>query len=430
MKKIFIAAVALAVTCGCFASDYRQAVKDNPAKAGGVYYAYPEEGLTAEYELPAGYEPFYISHYGRHGSRFLISDDDYKRVVDRLADAHKAGVLTPMGEKLRLQIDTIWEEARGRGGELTPLGARQHHDIGVRMATAYPSVFAMPGSEVTAASTQVMRCAHSMFNFVDGLKEISPELDVPMESSKRHMIYLCHHTPESAELGKTTGPWYQDFKRFKAAKTKSERLMNAIFADRTYVDTWVDTEALMWDLYYIAIDLQNMETDIDILPIFTNDELFGLWEVFNYNFFACNSSYPRAHGLHVANSRNLLRHIIENSDAYIANGKRGATLRFGHDGNIIPLLALLKVKGCFSDAERPEDLSADYADFYVCPMGTNLQFIFFRPVKGNNDILVRILHNEKDAILPISPADTHTSTIYYNWSELRPYLTSLAYTEQ
>ncbi len=430
MKKILIAAVAFLAAAGTFAQNYRQDVKDVPERAGGVYYAYPEEGLTSAYELPKGYEPFYVSHYGRHGSRFLISDDDYKRVVDRLADAHKAGALTAAGEKLRMQLDTIWDEARGRGGELTPLGARQHHDIALRMAEAYPQVFAMPGADVTAASTQVMRCAHSMFNFVDGLKELNPTLDVPMESSQRNMVYLCHHTPESAALGRTTGPWYQDFKRFKASRTKPERLMNTLFSDKNYVDMWVDTDALMWDLYYIAVDLQNMETDINLLPLFTNDELFGLWEVFNFNFFACNSSYIRANGLHVANSRNLLRNIIDGADTYIAQGKHGATLRFGHDGNIIPLLALLKVEHCYSDAERPEDLSAEYADFYVCPMGTNLQLVFFKPAKGEGDLLVRILHNEKDAVLPVPTANTGTSTRYYRWADLRPYLTSLAYPEK
>ena len=51
---------------------------------GGVYYAYPEGPSaktgtfgTATYVLsdslnvPQGYAPFYISHYGRHGSRWM-----------------------------------------------------------------------------------------------------------------------------------------------------------------------------------------------------------------------------------------------------------------------------------------------------------------------------------------------------------------------
>ena len=37
-------------------------------RQGGIYYAYPVT-KTELAEAPAGYEPFYISHYGRHGSR-------------------------------------------------------------------------------------------------------------------------------------------------------------------------------------------------------------------------------------------------------------------------------------------------------------------------------------------------------------------------
>lgn len=427
MNRIFIVATALFAAATALSQPARNAIAEIPERAGGVYYAYPESEITSHNDIPKGYQPFYVSHYGRHGSRFLISDDDYKRVVDCLDAAHTAGELTQKGEYLRQQLDTIWEEARGRGGELTPLGARQHHDIAMRMAKNYPQVFA-GNAEVTAASTQVMRCAHSMFNFVDGLKESNPQLDVPMESSARNMYYLCFHTPESGKFNDHSGPWYQDYKRFKASRTNPERLVSELFKDKKYVDMWVDTDQLMWDLYYVAVDVQNMDTTVDLLSLFTTDELFGLWEVANFGFFARNSSYVRANGLHTANARNLLNNIIDGADNYISSGKHGATLRFGHDGNIIPLLALIQVANCYSDAERPEDLSTQYADFFVCPMGTNLQFVFFS--RGNNrnpdDILVRVLHNENDAPMPVQTAQTGTKAVYYRWSDMRNFLNSLA----
>ena len=427
MKKLICLAIALAaITLPSAAGNARDAVKEIPERAGGVYYAYPVDGAVVDLGSIKGYEPFYISHYGRHGSRYLISDNDYERIINRLNDAHKAGALTPAGEKLRLQLDTIWEDARGRGGELSPLGARQHRGIARRMATAYPAVFAK-GAEVTATSTPVMRCAHSMFHFINGLKDLNPTLDVPVESSLRHKIYLSYQSPESGAFDRNDGPWYQDYTRFKNSHTNPDRLISTIFADKHYVDMWVDQDAFMWDLYWVAVDQQSLDNGVDLMPYLTNDELYALWEVANFGFFARNSSYIRANGLHTDNAKNLLRHIIENSDAYIADGRHGATLRFGHDGNIIPLLALLKVEGCYSDAERPEDLSAEYADFYVCPMGTNLQFIFFRPTKGKGDLLVRVLHNEQPAVMPVANAGEKG---LYRWNDLRPYLTSLAYAEK
>ena len=56
-------------------------------------------------------------------------------------------------------------------------------------------------------------------------------------------------------------------------------------------------------------------------------------------------------------------------------------------------------------------------------MGANLQFIFFRPAKGKSgDILVRVLHNERAASLPVADAGEKG---LYRWDDLRAYLTSL-----
>ena len=48
------------------AQTSKEEVFEDINKAGGVYYAYPvtESKNTLP---PKGYEPFYISHYGRHG---------------------------------------------------------------------------------------------------------------------------------------------------------------------------------------------------------------------------------------------------------------------------------------------------------------------------------------------------------------------------
>lgn len=51
-------------------------------------------------------------------------------------------------------------------------------------------------------------------------------------------------------------------------------------------------------------------------------------------------------------------------------------------------------------------------------MGTNVQFIFFRnPETG--DVRVRVLHNERDANLPLAGGP------YYPWKELKKYCESL-----
>ncbi len=117
-----------------------------------------------------------------------------------------------------------------------------------------------------------------------------------------------------------------------------------------------------------------------------------------------------------------MRHILDNADKYIAANRHGATLRFGHDINVMPLTALLKIEGCHTDETNPAKLAESFANYRIVPMASNLQMIFFRPIDGMGDILVRVFLNEREATLPVPTVDGK----YYSWTTLRPYLESLA----
>lgn len=392
-------------------------IAETPEKAGGIYYAYPVKE-SANTPAPKGFTPFYISHYGRHGSRYLISDRDYTVVRDRLRDAADHDALTPLGLDVLERIDSVWLEARGRGGELTPLGNRQHHDIATRMYKAFPQVFA-DGAEVKASSTVVMRCAHSMFAFIEGLKEQNPSLVIPRESSERNMYFLNYHSPESGPYSSDKGPWYQTWKKFRERNTRPDRLVKSLFSDSDYVEKWVDPDELMWQLYWVAVDMQNMETPVKFTDIFEPEELYDLWQVFNFNFFSCNSSYAPAGGRFTANARNLVEDILVNADRAVASGSHGATLRFGHDGNIIPLTALLKLENCYTDETDPDKLAAAWTDFKISPMASNLQIVFFR--NGKDDVIAKIMLNEREIAIPVE-TDMFP---FYPWPVLRNYLENI-----
>lgn len=414
MKNIAIILALTLSTTAAFSQATRSDIAITPGKAGGVYYAYPIE-QSMNTPAPKGYKPFYISHYGRHGSRYLISDKDYTSVIDRMRHAEEHNALTSKGKLVLSQLDSIYEEARGRGGELTPLGNRQHNAIANRMYKAFPEVF-VDDAEITAKSTTVMRCAHSMFAFVEGLKENNPKLKIPRESGERAMNYLNYHSKESGPYSSHTGEWYQDWRKFKAEKTKPERLMNELFNDSLYVRRWVDPQDLMWGFYWIAVDMQNMETDIDMSDLFTPDELFDLWEVFNFNFYACNSSYPPALGLHVDNAKNLAQNVLDTANDYIDNGKTGATLRFGHDGNIIPFAALMQFDNSVAYEADPYKLSSVYSDFRISPMAANVQIVFFR--NKDNDVICKFMLNERETHIPVKTDNFP----FYKWEDAKAWL--------
>jgi hypothetical protein len=142
-------------------------------RLGGVYYAYPMT-QTIMNAAPEGFEPFYISHYGRHGSRWLPNEDRYIWVNKQFEDTKR---LTKLGKDVRKRLAKVWKNAEGNGGLLTALGGRQHRGIAQRMFRNFPQLFTAE-AHLTAHSSTVPRCKTSMENFVGELKAQSPSIRI------------------------------------------------------------------------------------------------------------------------------------------------------------------------------------------------------------------------------------------------------------
>ena len=134
---------------------------------GGVYYAYPTSNIELS-KVPKDYTPFYISHYGRHGSRWLISENDFLSVLKVLRSASDNQALTENGINTLKKLEKIWKLAEGHNGDLTELGAKQQEEISRRMIKNNFQAFEGK-SFVTAKSTVVPRCIISMAYFTKEL---------------------------------------------------------------------------------------------------------------------------------------------------------------------------------------------------------------------------------------------------------------------
>ena len=55
--------------------------------AAGNMTDYDRLPRTALTPTPKGYEPYYLSHYGRHGARYLLDENDYAMPVRTLRQA-------------------------------------------------------------------------------------------------------------------------------------------------------------------------------------------------------------------------------------------------------------------------------------------------------------------------------------------------------
>ena len=74
MKKTIFPLFLLLFALCAVAQNAREEIKVNPYLGGDNYTAY-QEPTKALSPTPEGYEVFYFSHYGRHGSRYLIGKD-------------------------------------------------------------------------------------------------------------------------------------------------------------------------------------------------------------------------------------------------------------------------------------------------------------------------------------------------------------------
>lgn len=401
-----------------FAQSTREAILDNIAQTGGVYYAYPVQEVIVT-PVPEGYKPFYISHYARHGSRWIQSEQDYKMVLDIFEKAHQAGALTALGEDVRKRMAIVWEDAEGHGGDLTPLGVKQHRGIAERMFQNYPEVF-RGNLSLSARSTVVLRCVLSMDAFCERLKELNPALRIKREACAKYMKYMNYHTPEAVRFVSHQEPWYKEYRKFKENHTHPDRMMTSLFANPDYICKHINPGELMWGLYWIASVMQNVEIGVSFYDIFEKDELFDLWQVCNYHNFVCDGPAPINNGIMTASAKPLLENILDSADEVIKSGNNTATLRFGHDGNIISLVALLQLGDMWKTETNPDKFYEAWCNFKVTPMAANVQMVFFRK-EASEDIIVKFMHCEKEVNLPI---ETDIAP-FYHWKDVEVYYRNL-----
>lgn len=393
-------------------------ISADPRLSGSNHLAYPGPLQSRLTPAPKGYRPFYISHYGRHGSRYLIGPDEYDVPVKVLARADSLGKLTPLGRDVLRRARLLKEEACGRLGELTPLGAEQHRQIARRMYERFPEVF-KGNVTVDAKSTVVIRCILSMENELQELLLHNPKLDVKHDASEHDMYYMNQSDPSlsSQKMPRRALVAWNDF---CARHVSRAPLMKRLFNDDTYVKYEVDTLDLGNRLFKLAGNVQSspLGEKMSLFDIFTKDELYNFWLATNASWYIGYGACKLNGATQPYSQRNLLRNIIHQADSCIALEHPGATLRFGHETMVLPLTCLLGINGYDLETDDLESLvDKGWINYKVFPMGANIQLVFYRRNAADKDVLVKVLLNENEATLPV-PTDCAP---YYHWNDFKAY---------
>ena len=418
--KTLLVALSLTAAIVAQAQTAREDLERDIHLSASNYLAYPgpRHKLTPP---PKGMKPFYISHYGRHGSRFLSNQREYDYPYLALQRADSLNKLTALGREVYQRVAKLRSEAEGRLGELTPLGVQQHRQIARRMYERFPEVFE-GDANIDARSTTVIRCVLSMESALQQFAALNPKLHITHDASRRDMYYMNQNDPTLTNKKMPTKV-QQIFNDFCDIKEKPERLMKALFNDTAYVSHHVNARRLNYQLFKLASNVQSteMRRQLSLYDIFTDEEVFNNWEKENAWWYINYGPSPLNGGTQPYSQRNLLRTIIAQADSCIKLPKPGATLRYGHDTMVMPLCCLLDLNGYGQQVTELEDIvRIGWYNYRIFPMACNIQFVFYRKQYGDKDILFKVLLNEDEATLPLK--SSHEP--YYLWEDFRDYYLS------
>ena len=425
MKHITLVIIAAIACMTLNAATPRKQVIGNFDRSASNHYAYPfgtDADIPELTPAPAGYEPFYIDHYGRHGSRWLTTARTYERPLMQLTMAKEAGMLNLQGELLLRQLSLVCETSKQRVGDLSDEGAEQHQEIAQRMFDNFPEVF-RGNARVDAKSTVIIRCILSMQNETMRLRSLNPELRITTDASYHDMYYMGWGYGEDTlanDLRKSVDPisnaMYDEH-------LHPERFIAQLVNDTAWAAQNLNGRQLMRDVFDIAGSLQGHHwfQDMSLYHYFNNSEIFELWRLKNIYWYIHWANAPQNGNRMPFIERALLRNMIATADDAIATGERGAHLRFGHETCVLPLACLLEIDSVNYSCDDLSTLHEHWQDFNIIPKACNIQMIFYRPVGTTanraDDILVKVLFNEHEAVLPAKPV----MGPYYRWSDLRRY---------
>lgn len=389
------------------------------------YQAYPDKNLPTLTPAPKGYTPFFINHYGRHGSRWLIDPKDYSIPVEQLSKGEINGKLTQRGKEVLAACRNMLEASRQRLGELSDIGAEQHQGIARRMVENFPEVW-KGDAHVDARSTVVIRCILSMLNETDMLKSLNPRLRITTDASEHDMYYMNYRDTVAIAAQRAARPAVNEFKdKLFPPKELDKRLgkiTSRLFTDKKFVRDSIDSFTLVMRLFDVVSNMQSHHDfeNIDLYTgVFTADDATLIWTYNNARWYVYSGNTPLTNHTGPLAHRHLLLNFVEAADIAIASGTNSATLRFGHESVVLPTVCLMGLNGMDYETTQLETLAEHWRSYEVFPMAANIQMVYYRK-PGSDDILVKILLNEHEATLPIA---TDVAP-YYHWTDVRKHLLS------
>lgn len=390
-----------------FAQSTRDILKENKALIAGTDYVAPTGALSLT-PAPEGYKPCYISHYARHGARYAWRLENYDMIKRALDDAASKDNLTDFGKDWKARFDHLYPDVKDHYGELSRKGWEQQRAIAGNIYDSFPEAFP-DGSRVRAVSSPSLRSVMTMSSYCLTLQSKNPTLFVTEDVSRTNMpatLPLEDDNPYKESYERASLPFNVSDEEYAAGIFSSEKVLARLFKEPGKSVDPAKFYELATHMFFFAEGMNSLDTDLDFMDLYTDEEAITLWSIDNYQLFT--EAWPKHNGY-----RTIIKDIINRADAHIAAGEGGADLRFAHDYTFMALMMCLDLEG-FARVPQTTAEVEDVFQSYKIPMGANMHFVFFRS-DSSDEILFKVLLNGQESHLPL-PADLWP---YYRWSDFK-----------
>lgn len=414
MHKILLAVFVLcSALCGWSADP--TATNYSMAQCEGSLMPYPQDINPAVF--PDSLKPVFINHVGRHGSRYPASAANCLKLQVALEKADSAGTITPTGKQLKKLNELIIHKSENQWGALDSLGMAEQRAIATRLFYNFGEIF-KNNATVNSMSSYSPRAMMSMYTFLHQLDRMNNRINIftstgrvnsdllrPFDTNQEYLDFRHENLWEP--------PYNEYFEKFCPTTAIKRALGERYpFADEKEIQDLAITE------YYVVAGCSAMSINPGVTSFFTKEEYNSLWSCFNLRQYlqrtATTVSFVPAE---IASD--LLQNLIDTTEDFIS-GKNSAVahFRFGHGETLMPLLSLLRLKGCYYMTNYFDTVALHWRDFYVVPMSANLQMILFKSTSGKYYLRVD-LNEQPVPLIPNKPE------IYISWEEAKSFLTAL-----
>ena len=412
MKRICITFLALASLLAVRAAD-PMATRYSIRQCEGSLTPYPAEVPSEEH--PDSLAAVFINHVGRHGARYPASSDNCRTLQRALMRADSLGTITQTGRDLLRLTNRVIRLTAGRWGALDSLGMAEQEAIATRMIRNYPELFGGDAT-VEALSSYSPRAMMSMYSFTHRLDRLNNETTFRTVTGRVNSpLMRPFDTDPAYREFRDNKVWEPVYDEYFDAECPTTAIMRAL-ESRIPFDDAAHVRKLAYAEWAVVAGCSAMSVEVDPLVYFTPEELNAVWSCFNLRqYLRYSASTVSTVPAEIASQ--LVLNLVHTTDAFIA-GDTATTvrLRFGHAETLMPLLSLLRLRGCYYLTNYFDTVAVHWRDFDIVPMAANLQIVLFRS-RNSGRYYVRASLNETP--VPLLP---NSDEVYVPWSTARDYM--------